>query len=71
MKSEQTKWDGGPWLKKGLGQGAEELGVGLIFRAPGDGTGKVPSREARGGSEKSEMTGKSSYNQITELEVER
>ena len=19
MKSEQTKWDGGPWLKKGLG----------------------------------------------------
>ena len=36
--------------------------MGLIFRAPGDGTGKVPSREARGGSEKSEMTGKSSYN---------
>ena len=31
MKSEQTKWDGGPWLKKGLGQGAEELGVRLNF----------------------------------------
>ena len=31
MKSEQTKWDGGPWLKKGLGQGAEELGVGLNY----------------------------------------
>lgn len=27
-----------------------------------DGTAKVPSREARGGSEKSEMAGKSSYN---------
>ena len=31
MKSEQTKWDGVPWLKKGLGQGAEELGVELNF----------------------------------------
>ena len=63
LKSEQRQWDGGLWLQTRSGS-RRSLVSSLISNTPNrqDGTAKMSSREARRGSCKSAMAGKSSYN---------